>query len=192
MADVGEDEEYESDPEQAKLSLKMRRRRTASDDEEEDGDGDGDDRVRVRVTDSRVSDYESDGQGAAADYDDDEYDLVEEEEEEELREEVVDEVEGSVKKDVDETDAGGVFVSESVVDQFDENENGVGEGEGVQEGKKENEPFAVPTAGAFYMHDDRFRDSAGGRNRYFLCLYLCLFMCIGLIKLELGFKLWYS
>ncbi|KAF9690042.1 hypothetical protein SADUNF_Sadunf01G0154700 [Salix dunnii] len=34
-----------------------------------------------------------------------------------------------------------------------------------EEGKKENEPFAVPTAGAFYMHDDRFRDSAGGRHR---------------------------
>ncbi|KAK1416827.1 hypothetical protein QVD17_25944 [Tagetes erecta] len=166
MADVGEDEEYESDPEQAKLSLKMRRRRTASDDEEDDADGDGVDRVRVRVTDSRVSDYESDGQGAAADYDDDEYDLVEEEEEEEeeLREEVVDEVVVSVKKEIDETDGGGVFVSESV-DQFDVNENGVGEGEGVVEGKKENEPFAVPTAGAFYMHDDRFRDSAGGRHR---------------------------
>lgn len=39
--------------------------------------------------------------------------------------------------------------------------------EGGEEGKKENEPFAVPTAGAFYMHDDRFRDSAGGRNRYY-------------------------
>ena len=34
------------------------------------------------------------------------------------------------------------------------------------EEKKENEPFAVPTAGAFYMHDDRFRDHAGGRHRY--------------------------
>ena len=34
------------------------------------------------------------------------------------------------------------------------------------EEKKENEPFAVPTAGAFYMHDDRFRDNAGARQRY--------------------------
>ncbi|PPS12309.1 hypothetical protein GOBAR_AA08317 [Gossypium barbadense] len=31
--------------------------------------------------------------------------------------------------------------------------------------KKENEPFVVPTAGAFYMHDDRFRDNVGGRHR---------------------------
>uniref|UniRef100_A0A7N0RHQ5 Btz domain-containing protein n=1 Tax=Kalanchoe fedtschenkoi TaxID=63787 RepID=A0A7N0RHQ5_KALFE len=39
----------------------------------------------------------------------------------------------------------------------------VGEGEHRFEGeeeKKEHEPFAVPTAGAFYMHDDRFRDNA--------------------------------
>jgi hypothetical protein len=34
------------------------------------------------------------------------------------------------------------------------------------EEKKENEPFAVPTAGAFYMHDDRFRDNSGARQRY--------------------------
>ncbi|KAI3803417.1 hypothetical protein L1987_31568 [Smallanthus sonchifolius] len=172
MADVAEEEEYESDPEQAKLSLKMRGRREASDDEEEDDDGDA--RVRVRVIDSRVSDYESDGQGAAEEYDDEEYDLVEEEE---LREEVEGVIEGAsdgLKREKDQTDGDGLYVSESV-DQFDENENGVGvgvgvgvgEGEGVvgQGEKKENEPFAVPTAGAFYMHDDRFIDSAGGRHR---------------------------
>ncbi|EPS62824.1 hypothetical protein M569_11966, partial [Genlisea aurea] len=34
-----------------------------------------------------------------------------------------------------------------------------------EEPKKELDPFSVPTAGAFYMHDDRFRDNAGGRNR---------------------------
>ena len=39
-------------------------------------------------------------------------------------------------------------------------------GNGNEEEKKENEPFAVPTAGAFYMHDDRFRDNAGARHRY--------------------------
>ncbi|XP_076889451.1 protein MLN51 homolog [Bidens hawaiensis] len=148
MADLGEEEEdeYESDPEQAKLSLTMRRRMEASDDEDADDDDDVSD-ARVRV---RVSDYESDGQGAAAEYDD------EEEEELELVEE---EVEGVVES----------------VDRFDNNNNsnnrngsgGVeeGEGEGRQEEKKENEPFAVPTAGAFYMHDDRFRDSGRGRGR---------------------------
>lgn len=195
MADVGEEEEYESDPEQAKLSLTMRRRREASDDEEEvDDDDDVRVRGRVRVIDSRVSDYESDDQGAAAEYDDEEYDLAEEEE---LLEEVEDEqlvqgrvrsevqgvredldgvIEGTsvgVKRENDQTDGDGFYAPESV-DQFDDNANGtVGEGEGEGEGdggpeeKKENEPFQVPTAGAFYMHDDRFRDSSGGRHRYF-------------------------
>ncbi|XP_076887892.1 protein MLN51 homolog [Bidens hawaiensis] len=153
MADLGEEaDEYDSDPEQAKLSLTMRRR-IASDDEEDEEDDDDDNVVsdaRVRV---RVSDYESDGQGAAAEYDDDDV-------EEEL--ELVD----------DEEDEGvvGTVVIRSV-DRFDNNNNnrsgGVeeGEGEGRQEEKKENEPFAVPTAGAFYMHDDRFRDGGRGRGR---------------------------
>ncbi|KAI3712038.1 hypothetical protein L1987_70587 [Smallanthus sonchifolius] len=162
MADLGEEEEYESDPEQAKLSLKMRRRREASDDEEEDDEDVGDSRVRGRgrgvIVDSRVSDYESDGQGAAAEYDDEELDLVEEEEElikEDEVEGVREEVDG-VKRENDRADN---------VDQFDDNANGGGVGEGREEEKKKNEPSAVPTAGAFYMHDDRFRGSAGGRNR---------------------------
>ncbi|KAL3528800.1 hypothetical protein ACH5RR_008122 [Cinchona calisaya] len=45
------------------------------------------------------------------------------------------------------------------------NENQEGEELVEEVEKKENEPYAVPTAGAFYMHDDRFRDNAGGRNR---------------------------
>ncbi|KAK9060477.1 hypothetical protein SSX86_021181 [Deinandra increscens subsp. villosa] len=160
MADLGEDEEYESDPEQAKLSLKMRRRREASDDEEEDDDDDvGDSRVRVRdrerMIDSRVSDYESDGQGAAAEYDDEESDVVEEEEE--LVEAVIEGASVGVKRADNEGDS---------VDRFDDNGGGEeGEGVGEQVEKKENEPFAVPTAGAFYMHDDRFRESPGARNR---------------------------
>ncbi|XP_076916661.1 protein MLN51 homolog [Bidens hawaiensis] len=159
---MADEDDYESDPEQAKLSLKMRRRQEASDDEEED---DGDARVRVneRVIDSMVSDYESDGQGAAAEYeeddDDDEYDdLVEEEEvvEDEVK---VEDNNNNNNKDVDR-----VYVGESG-EQLEDNGNGGGEEGGGQGEKKENEPFAVPTAGAFYMHDDRFRDSAGGRNR---------------------------
>lgn len=37
-----------------------------------------------------------------------------------------------------------------------------GDGDGVVPGEenKPNEPYSVPTAGAFYMHDDRFRDNA--------------------------------
>ena len=40
------------------------------------------------------------------------------------------------------------------------------------EEKKENEPFAVPTAGAFYMHDDRFRDNAGACQRYLMVSFI--------------------
>ncbi|KAG9129969.1 hypothetical protein Leryth_007090, partial [Lithospermum erythrorhizon] len=45
----------------------------------------------------------------------------------------------------------------------DDEGNDVGEEE-----KKEPQPYAVPTAGAFYMHDDRFRENAGGRGRRML------------------------
>ncbi|PHT32191.1 hypothetical protein CQW23_28528 [Capsicum baccatum] len=86
------------------------------------------------------SDYESEGQGAPAVYEEEEYDeeYVEAEEEEELYGEV------------------GAVVEE-VVEQ------------GNEEEKKETEPCAVPKTGAFYMHDDRFGDNdrrtSGGRYR---------------------------
>ncbi|GMH03661.1 hypothetical protein Nepgr_005500 [Nepenthes gracilis] len=35
----------------------------------------------------------------------------------------------------------------------------------LREDEEDNEPFAVPTAGAFYMHDDRFRDNSGRPHR---------------------------
>ena len=35
-----------------------------------------------------------------------------------------------------------------------------------EEEKKDAEPFVVPTAGAFYMHDDRFRADGVTRTRY--------------------------
>lgn len=57
----------------------------------------------------------------------------------------------------------GMRYVEGTMDEHGENQAG------DEERKKENEPFAVPTAGAFYMHDDRFRDNAGARNRYDLC-----------------------
>lgn len=38
--------------------------------------------------------------------------------------------------------------------------------EDEEEDKKGNEPYAVPTTGAFYMHDDRFQEGRGrGRGR---------------------------
>ncbi|TYI26808.1 hypothetical protein ES332_A05G136800v1 [Gossypium tomentosum] len=181
MATTGEEEvEYESDPEEVKRSLGMRRREAASDDEEGE-------REEVNNTEGRmdrkaaIRSDESDGQGGAADYDDDEEEesdlegdeVVEEEvydeEEEEIDEEEMEEArKGELQVNVEKTgedvkDAPVVDESRNVDDGVDINNNHVGEEN--EEEKKENEPFAVPTAGAFYMHDDRFQDNVGGRHR---------------------------
>lgn len=166
-------EEYESDPEEVKRSLAMRRRREASDDEDDEESGERGKMDRAPVH----SDYESDGQGAApADYDDEFEEEEEDYEDEELEVEVYEEEEGrqvrgiyaeTKVKAVEDTDGEGRM--DGAVDEAlrnnDNEKNDVTEE--TDEGKKEsNEPFAVPTAGAFYMHDDRFRDNAGGRHRY--------------------------
>ncbi|KAK8608472.1 hypothetical protein V6N13_023895 [Hibiscus sabdariffa] len=181
MATTGEEEvEYESDPEVVKRSLSMRRRKAASDDEEGEREVDvnnNNNRNAARM-DRRVVVHsdESDGQGGAADYDDEEEELeLEEEEEEEYYDE--EEEEDIDEEEVEEVIRGEVerAGAEAVVDDGNRNaderveisnsNNHVGEGDENEEGKKENEPFAVPTTGAFYMHDDRFRDNAGGRHR---------------------------
>ncbi|KAG9146448.1 hypothetical protein Leryth_011734 [Lithospermum erythrorhizon] len=177
---MADEVDYESDPEEAKLSLKMRRR-VASDDEDEG------DKPLSRMD----SDGESmDGQGAAADYDEEEVEEEEAEEYfegEELLEEEGDyeeegiEREGVVGRRRDRevedvvpayAEAGGRLVEESM-EVFDgENNNGKEWGDDNvtnqqpgEEEKKKQEPYAVPTAGAFYMHDDRFGNNSGGRNR---------------------------
>ncbi|XP_021731952.1 protein MLN51 homolog isoform X2 [Chenopodium quinoa] len=195
MAGEGEEEiEYESDPEEAKMSLKMRRREASDDEEEEDEEEEEEEREREVERRRREaalprsgivdSEGESDGQGAAADYDDDEEEEDEEEDGEEYYDEQEYEVEGVVVFDAyDGGEVGGqgvgvggeVSEAGKAVGEADESgktgEGGEGEGEGEGEGgqgegeKKENEPFAVPTTGAFYMHDDRFKDNAGGRHR---------------------------
>ncbi|XP_028756111.1 protein MLN51 homolog isoform X2 [Neltuma alba] len=164
MATAGEEDvEYDSDPEEAKRSLAMRRRE-ASDDEEGEGDG------RDKGADRRVGIHsdDSDDQGGVAEYDDEEdLDGDEEvvEEGDDVEEEVYEEregdrgfhgadVEGSAGM-VKESDGGARAPSEAELPSENRDD----------EEKKENEPFAVPTAGAFYMHDDRFRDNAGGRHR---------------------------
>ncbi|XP_048129695.1 protein MLN51 homolog isoform X2 [Rhodamnia argentea] len=190
MATGREDEvEYESDPDETKQSLAMRRRRAASDDEESEKEealeGEGGKESRA----GRVRSEESDSEGGAADYDDEEGELEEEEEldgEEEEEEgnyedaeEVIDEEKmnerrvGEVERN-DNINMGHEEEKEVVDRDFkDEGQIAVEEplgewGEDQAEDqveKKENEPYAVPTAGAFYMHDDRFRDNVGGRNR---------------------------
>ncbi|XP_010254186.1 PREDICTED: histone H3.v1-like isoform X2 [Nelumbo nucifera] len=167
-----EEAEYESDPEES-MPLAMRRRE-ASDDEE----GEGEDREKPRRVDRRVvvdSDGESDGQGGAPAYDDEESEIeeeMEEEEDEEEVEEVEEEEEEYEERHSEEGHgAGEVEGPEAVPDSGVEGRRSGGEPSGFrgknqpEEEKKENEPFAVPTAGAFYMHDDRFRDNGGGRHR---------------------------
>ncbi|KAL2932479.1 Protein MLN51-like protein [Bienertia sinuspersici] len=166
---VGDEEtEYESDPEEAKMSLKMRRR-VASDDEDEEREREIE--RRSKIVDSEG---ESDGQGAAAEYDDDEEEDEEDDDDEEYYDEQgeYEEEDRRIGGGVDEFEVEverGIGVKAKAVGEEDEESRETtaaekGEGEGEAE-KKENEPFAVPTSGAFYMHDDRFRDNAGGRHR---------------------------
>ncbi|KAI9401839.1 hypothetical protein POPTR_001G178900v4 [Populus trichocarpa] len=176
MARVGEAEiEYESDPEEEKRLLGRRRREAASDDEE----GEGEEKPIIDRR-SPIHSDESDDQVGAADYDDDEEeeeDALNGEEDGDDDEEVYDdEVEEEEVYEEEEGEKGnekgvggngnvGVEVREKEIEGRKVEEMGEEKVEEGEEGKKENEPFAVPTAGAFYMHDDRFRDSAGGRHR---------------------------
>ncbi|CAM0954350.1 unnamed protein product [Alopecurus aequalis] len=153
----GQEEEYESsDLDDAPLPA-VRRRAEASDEEEEDSEEDG---GRPLPRRKAGSDADSDGQGAAEEYG--EY--------EDYEEEVYEDFEqgrgGVAPKAVAVApgDADGVNGAAEAGE-----EAGAAEGEEGEEGKKESEPFAVPTAGAFYMHDDRFQEARGrGRGRKML------------------------
>ncbi|GER40135.1 CASC3/Barentsz eIF4AIII binding [Striga asiatica] len=171
-AAAAEEIDYESDPEEAKLLVKMRRRAEASDDEAENGG------EIVEKPPRGVETDDSDGasEGAAAEYEED-YDL--DEYVEEVEEANDDEESGSVKEFAavvgigDAGEDGGLPEEEEETrvksDTGGINEDNLNIEDREPEGeKKEMEPYSVPTAGAFYMHDDRFRDSAGGRNRQML------------------------
>lgn len=142
-----EQEEYESDLDDVPLPT-LRRRAEASDDDEEDEDDDEELPLPRRKA---GSDADSDGQGAA--------EVYEEEYEEEYEE---------VYEDFEQGRAAQAVAAAAPREEAD-GVNGGGEeavaAEGDEEGKKETEPFAVPTAGAFYMHDDRFQEARGGRGR---------------------------
>ncbi|GFP95477.1 hypothetical protein PHJA_001692000 [Phtheirospermum japonicum] len=152
--------DYESDPEEAKLSLKLRRREASDDEEEED---------RREKPPRRIDDSDGESEGAAGEYEDEleeeeEYDLDEEYVEEEIEEVVaMERVESGKEGAVAVAEEENKGVDNETAEVDDENINGA-EGQHEEE-TKDVEPFAVPTAGAFYMHDDRFRDSAGGRHR---------------------------
>ncbi|KAF8670903.1 hypothetical protein HU200_050170 [Digitaria exilis] len=148
-----EDEEYVSDPDDALLPT-MRRREASDDEGSEDG------RPRARIG----PDQDDDGQGAPEAYDDE----VDEEDEEYYDEEEEDVGEGFEEYEGRATppmeDGGGG--QESRGEDGVAGEEGLAEGEAKGEGEeKEQEPFAVPTSGAFYMHDDRFQEENRGRRR---------------------------
>ncbi|CAN6359359.1 unnamed protein product [Urochloa humidicola] len=152
------EEEYESDVDDAPLAA-VRRRDAASDDEGEEDDEDVGTPSRRRKA---GSDVDSDGQGAPEVYDEGAYEDGEEEYEE-YEDEVYEE-------------RGGRRVASEAVAAAGQEEGEAGGGEvektdeaapGEEEKKgNENEPYAVPTTGAFYMHDDRFQEGRGrGRGR---------------------------
>ncbi|CAN6341271.1 unnamed protein product [Urochloa humidicola] len=152
------EEEYESDVDDAPLAA-VRRRDAASDDEGEEDDEDVGTPSRCRKA---GSDVDSDGQGAPEVYDEGAYEDGEEEYEE-YEDEVYEE-------------RGGRRVASEAVAAAGQEEGEAGGGEvektdeaapGEEEKKgNENEPYAVPTTGAFYMHDDRFQEGRGrGRGR---------------------------
>ncbi|KAL6882023.1 hypothetical protein ACP4OV_011495 [Aristida adscensionis] len=156
-----EEEEYVSDPDDAPLPT-MRRREASDDEGSEDG------RSRARIG---PADHDDDGQGAPEAYDDevdgeeDEeyYDEEEEEEEEEEVGEGFEEYEGRAPAKEDGSAGQGSRPEEGEKAGGEGlPEGGEGEGEGEE---KEQEPFAVPTSGAFYMHDDRFQEESRGRRR---------------------------
>ncbi|KAF3328409.1 protein CASC3-like isoform X2 [Carex littledalei] len=159
-------DEYETDPEDKPLPA-MRRRDAASDDEEDSDVGEEEDlppkKNESLMSRSAQSDGESDGQGGAEVYDDD-VDDYDEEEYDELGEEFEEELEQVNGNEVLEERRQGELEGENREGNKEENkdeENKEGE-------KKENEPYAVPTSGAFYMHDDRFQENGrggGGRRR---------------------------
>ncbi|GJN18521.1 hypothetical protein PR202_gb05691 [Eleusine coracana subsp. coracana] len=154
-----EEEEYVSDPDDAPLPT-MRRRDAASDDE---GSEDGRPRARVGL------DHDDDGQGAPEAYDDEEDEEYYDEEEEEVGEGFEEEYEGRAPQAAPSPKEGGGAGSghgSRVEDGEKDGEEGIAEGEAEQQGEeKEQEPFAVPTSGAFYMHDDRFQEENRGRRR---------------------------
>ncbi|KAJ0985599.1 hypothetical protein J5N97_003955 [Dioscorea zingiberensis] len=169
MAVDGEESDYESDPEEA-LRPSVMRRREASDDEDGEGSDAGERLTRRTVG----SDGESDCQGGAPVYEDDDEGEFGSEEEEELGrvgEEAAleDDANGVVEEGITsavtvlETSGEALEYRES--DQVEGEDGEEGEVEGGEEEKKASEPFAVPKAGAFYMHDDRFQENGRGRHR---------------------------
>lgn len=148
-ADAGEPD-YESDPEELKRSLTRRRREASDDDEDDDGELVKNQRAEI---DSDQSD--SDEQVDTVKFDNDENksedgeDSYEEEEEaDEYKEHTVEVDDGKRSILMKAAEDAAVHVD--------------------PEEEKEKQSAAVPTGGAFYMHDDRFQEMSAGQSRYTL------------------------
>ncbi|KAB8083252.1 hypothetical protein EE612_005386 [Oryza sativa] len=178
--EVEDEEEYESDLDDAPLPA-VRRRAAASDDEE--GGGASGSSAPWSVAGSDLDSYsDSDGQGAAEMYDDDEEGS---EERDELEagggggggggvgggEALEDEGKCADEEALEDEGRYGDEEADGVVAALGDEGKCDGEEaeveaavEGAEVVNKEGEAQAVPTIGAFYMHDDRFRDPENGRH----------------------------
>uniref|UniRef100_A0A0E0FSC1 Btz domain-containing protein n=1 Tax=Oryza nivara TaxID=4536 RepID=A0A0E0FSC1_ORYNI len=177
--EVEDEEEYESDLDDAPLPA-VRRRAAASDDEE--GGGASGSSAPWSVAGSDLDSYsDSDGQGAAEMYDDEEEGS---EERDELEagggggggggvggEALEDEGKCADEEALEDEGRYGDEEADGVVAALGDEGKCDGEEaeveaavEGAEVVNKEGEAQAVPTIGAFYMHDDRFRDPENGRH----------------------------
>ncbi|KAL6615490.1 hypothetical protein ACP70R_037760 [Stipagrostis hirtigluma subsp. patula] len=158
-SDGADEEEYVSDPDDAPLPT-MRRREASDDEGSEDG------RPRARIG----PDHDDEGQGAPEAYDDEvdgeeeEEEYYDEEEDEEVGEGFEEEYEGQAPPLLPPKEDGSGAQGSREEEGDKAGGEGLAEGEGEGE-EKEQEPFAVPTSGAFYMHDDRFQEESRGRRR---------------------------
>ncbi|CAH8388863.1 unnamed protein product [Eruca vesicaria subsp. sativa] len=143
QADAGE-LEYESDPEEIKRSLATRRREASDDDED-------DEEVRSRRAEIDSDFDQSDNEHV----DDDENKNQDGEDSYEDEEEGDDDEEYREHEEVDDERKGNVVKSAE--------DDAVGHVDGEED--KEKQSSAVPTGGAFYMHDDRFQELSAGRSR---------------------------
>ncbi|KAL1199363.1 MLN51-like protein [Cardamine amara subsp. amara] len=141
-----EEPDNESDPEELKRSLATRRRE-ASDDEDEGVKDVDEKRARPEV--------DSDEQSGVVESDNDSEDglPIEDDSSDEEDDEDLDYI-----TDNDKTSPKPKGVEDTTEDSTTDLVDGGPE-------QKKKEPFAVPTAGAFYMHDDRFQEMDAASNR---------------------------
>ncbi|KAG2324571.1 hypothetical protein Bca4012_039073 [Brassica carinata] len=145
-----EEAEYESDPEELKRSLAARRRE-ASDDEDENNRGEIQSADIYSDEQSAVVEFDNDADEGLHIEGDDSYDEEDEEEE----------------GDYGEVDDNMEYKTTRVAGKAEPKGMESGTEDSVADGDepKQKEPFAVPTAGAFYMHDDRFQEMDAVSNR---------------------------